>query len=138
MYIQKKDTRPDWFVLTLGCYNHFCCWLVKAFQINTISYTCAYQKPSGRLSCHFRKHSQTIFAVKFPIKMLIASTCRTDFFCENMAASNFCDDKKSALSLALVIIWLHIFVKTCLRVISAMTKNPPLVLLLLLFGYTFL
>ena len=31
------------------------------------------------------------------MKILAASTCMIDFFCKSMAASNFCDDGKSAL-----------------------------------------
>ena len=42
------------------------------------------------------KHSQTIFTIEILIKILAASTCMIDFFCKSMAASNFCDDSKSA------------------------------------------
>ena len=54
----------------------------------------------SRLSCHGRKHSQTIFTIEIFIKILAASTCMIDFFCKSMAASNFCDEKKSAFRLA--------------------------------------
>ena len=51
----------------------------------------------SRLSCHGRKHSQTIFTIEILIKILAASTCMIDFFCKSMAASKFCDERKSAL-----------------------------------------
>ena len=53
------------------------------------------------VSCYGRNHSQTIFAREIPIKILAASSCMTDFFCENIASSNFCDNRKSALTLTL-------------------------------------
>ena len=38
----------------------------------------------------------TFFTIEIPIKILAASICMIGFFCENMAARNFFDDKKSA------------------------------------------
>ena len=52
----------------------------------------------GWLSCHGRKHSQTIFTIEIPIKILAPSTCMIDFLCENMVARSLCNDRKSALS----------------------------------------
>ena len=54
----------------------------------------------GGLSCHGRKHSQTIFTIEILIKILTASFCMIEFFCRSMAVSNFCDDWKSALKLS--------------------------------------
>ena len=48
---------------------------------------------------HGRKHSQTIFTIEILIKILVASTCMIDFFGRTMATSDFCDDRKFALSL---------------------------------------
>ena len=38
----------------------------------------------------------TFFAIEIAIKILAASICMIGFFCKNMAATNFFDDKKSA------------------------------------------
>ena len=51
----------------------------------------------GRFSCHGRKSSQTIFTIEILIKILAASACTIDFFCNSVAVSNFCDERKSAL-----------------------------------------
>ena len=60
---------------------------------------CRRVQPSLRpASFSWQKHSRTIFAIEILIKMLAASSCMIDFFCKSMAASNFCDDRKSALS----------------------------------------
>ena len=40
------------------------------------------------------------FLVDSPLKILAASTYMIDFFCKSTAASNFCNDRKSALNLA--------------------------------------
>ena len=50
----------------------------------------------GRLSCHRRKHSQTISTIEILNEILVASTCMIDFICKSMAASNFCECRKSA------------------------------------------
>ena len=60
-----------------------------------------FQKRDGkgdqsRLSCHCRKHSQTFFTTEILIKILAASTCMIDFFCKSMAATIYCDDRRSA------------------------------------------
>ena len=55
---------------------------------------------SYRLKTACRKHSQTIFTIEILIKILAASICMVDFFCKSMAASNFCDERKSALIVA--------------------------------------
>ena len=60
--------------------------------------SCTHGEVLSRLSCHGRKHSQTIFTIEIPIKILAASTWMIDFFCKSMAASNFCDERKSALT----------------------------------------
>ena len=62
-------------------------------------YVCFTSGSLGRLSCHCKKHSQTILTIESLIKILAASTCMVDFFCKIMVASNFCNDKKSALNL---------------------------------------
>ena len=38
----------------------------------------------------------TFFVIEIPIKILAASICMIGFFCKNMTAINFFDDKKSA------------------------------------------
>ena len=38
------------------------------------------------------------FTITILIRILAASTCTSDFFCKGMAASNFCYDRKSALT----------------------------------------
>ena len=53
----------------------------------------------GRFFCHGRKHSETIFTIEIPIKILVASTCMIGFIFKNMAAGNLCNDRKSALIL---------------------------------------
>ena len=40
--------------------------------------------------------TMTSFAIEIPIKFLAASICMIGFFCKNMAATNFFNDKKSA------------------------------------------
>ena len=40
-----------------------------------------------------------IFTTEVLIRILAANTCMIDFFCESTAASNFCNDRKSALGL---------------------------------------
>ena len=37
------------------------------------------------------------FTIEVLNKILAASTCMIDFFCKSMTASNFCDERKSAL-----------------------------------------
>ena len=62
-------------------------------------YVCFTSGILGRLSCHGKKHSQTILTIESIIKLLAASTFMIDFFCKSMVASNFCDDRKSTLNL---------------------------------------
>ena len=46
-----------------------------------------------------RKHAQTISTIEMLIKILAVSSCMVNFFCKSMAASNFCDERKSTQSL---------------------------------------
>ena len=71
--------------------------------------------------CHGRKHSQTIFTIEILIKILAASPCMIGFFCKSMVASNFCDDRKSALRSLLkhrckhILRWLRDYMETRLK-----------------------
>ena len=71
--------------------------------------------------CHGRKHSQTIFTIEILIKILAASPCMIGFFCKSMAASNFCDDRKSAPRSLLkhrckhILRWLRYYMETRLK-----------------------
>ena len=62
----------------------------------------------SRLSCHGRKHSQTIFTIEILIKILAASTCIIDFFCKSMR-----DKRKSAFRLQQVIALRHSIALQC-------------------------
>ena len=61
------------------------------FNVSTNSHYVA--RGLGRLSCDGRNHSQAIFTTGILLKI---STARSiiDFFCKNIAASIFCDDRK--------------------------------------------
>ena len=52
---------------------------------------------SGRLPCHSRKHLQTISTTEILFNILAASICMMDFFFKSKPASNFCNERKSAL-----------------------------------------
>ena len=43
----------------------------------------------GPVSSHGRNHSQTVSTIGIRIRILVASTRMTDFFCKNIAASSF-------------------------------------------------
>ena len=85
--------------------SHFVWTLLRMISINhtpchygdLVSMATRVKPLLSRLSCHGRKHSQTIFTIEILIKILAASTCMIDFFCKNMAASKFCDERKSTL-----------------------------------------
>ena len=72
----------------------------SGFKYQTFQLHANHTGASGQLSCYGRKPSETIFTNDFSSKyclQALSSSCMTDFFCKSMAASNFYDDRKSAL-----------------------------------------